>query len=359
MRSTRIERGVGGELQALDGQRQRFAIERERGGGAAVGIARHLVEQDDQRQPALGAGRPARRTRRAPRAPAEVRAVSRIVRVARGARPPDRRRQTRTSSARRAARHPAARGQTRTRERRRRCAWRQGCQTDPASNDVVTLDDQPGVEGITCTRSSARDSSRSRSSVPIGGARARTRIPPGLREWQGWVLHGEEFRRCPFAASADTEAGHSRSTPHLFRCVWPERLTLAVDARGGTFSAALAGLRRKLGGAARRRRALAARRAAQRRAGGGGGASTTSRACASAPAPTRSPAASNGARARSRCRCRSPPPSSICSWTARASRSPSARTAACGWASAAAPSRPPPWKCRSTGWCRTRSRPIY
>jgi hypothetical protein len=60
-------------------------------------------------------------------------------------------------------------------------------------------------------------------------------IPPSLREWQGWVLHGEEFRRCPFTASADVRSGEPIGAEE-FRCVWPERLTLAVDARGGTFS---------------------------------------------------------------------------------------------------------------------------
>ena len=66
-------------------------------------------------------------------------------------------------------------------------------------------------------------------------ARAQDAIPPALREWQGWVLHDEEFRRCPFAASADAEAGEPIDAAE-FRCVWPERLTLTVDARGGTFS---------------------------------------------------------------------------------------------------------------------------
>jgi hypothetical protein len=64
---------------------------------------------------------------------------------------------------------------------------------------------------------------------------AQQGIPPGLRDWQGWVLHGEEFRRCPFTASEVTEAGEPIAE-NLFRCVWPERLTLTVDARGGTFS---------------------------------------------------------------------------------------------------------------------------
>ena len=66
-------------------------------------------------------------------------------------------------------------------------------------------------------------------------AHAQEGIPPSLREWQGWVLHGEGFRRCPFAASAGAQPGEPMGSQE-FRCVWPERLTLAVDARGGTFS---------------------------------------------------------------------------------------------------------------------------
>jgi len=66
-------------------------------------------------------------------------------------------------------------------------------------------------------------------------ARAQDAIPPALREWQGWVLHDQEFRRCPFAASAGAEAGKPIDAAE-FRCVWPERLTLAVESGGGTFS---------------------------------------------------------------------------------------------------------------------------
>ena len=67
-------------------------------------------------------------------------------------------------------------------------------------------------------------------------ARAQDAIPPALRDWQGWVLHGEEFRRCPFAALPTTPRPGEPIDASDFRCVWPERLTLAVDARGGTFS---------------------------------------------------------------------------------------------------------------------------
>src|SRR5688572_30400015 len=60
-------------------------------------------------------------------------------------------------------------------------------------------------------------------------------IPPELRNWQGWVLKGEEFRRCPFLASANLQPGQPIDAG-AFRCSWPERLLLNVDTRGGSFS---------------------------------------------------------------------------------------------------------------------------
>ncbi len=59
---------------------------------------------------------------------------------------------------------------------------------------------------------------------------AEVAVPPDLQPWQGWVLHGEEFRRCPYitgSASMDALA---------FQCAWPERLVLDLDARGGRFN---------------------------------------------------------------------------------------------------------------------------
>jgi hypothetical protein len=67
-----------------------------------------------------------------------------------------------------------------------------------------------------------------------GVSQAQDAIPPSLRDWQAWVLHGEEFRRCPFATT-HVQPGEPIAAAQ-FHCVWPERLTLAVDARGGTFS---------------------------------------------------------------------------------------------------------------------------
>ncbi len=66
-------------------------------------------------------------------------------------------------------------------------------------------------------------------------AQAQQTLPPPLRDWQGWVLRGEEFRRCPFLASANPQPAQPIDAS-AFRCVWPERLTLNVDARGGTFA---------------------------------------------------------------------------------------------------------------------------
>src|SRR5690349_8655418 len=67
-----------------------------------------------------------------------------------------------------------------------------------------------------------------------GSAFAQDAVPPELRNWQGWVLKGEEFRRCPFLAQ-----GQPAGTPideKTYRCTWPERLALSVDARGGIFT---------------------------------------------------------------------------------------------------------------------------
>jgi hypothetical protein len=66
-------------------------------------------------------------------------------------------------------------------------------------------------------------------------AGAQDAVPPALRDWQGWVLRGEEFRRCPFLASAAITPGQPVDAA-AFRCDWPERLALSVDARGGTFT---------------------------------------------------------------------------------------------------------------------------
>jgi hypothetical protein len=64
---------------------------------------------------------------------------------------------------------------------------------------------------------------RAQSTAPVA-------IPEPLRDWQAWVLHGEDYRRCPFRANAWSSDASS------YRCVWPERLTLSVSASGGSFA---------------------------------------------------------------------------------------------------------------------------
>lgn len=55
-------------------------------------------------------------------------------------------------------------------------------------------------------------------------------VPSTLEDWRGWALDGQEYRRCPLVTGNDASGVSS------FRCVWPERLSLSLDARGGTFA---------------------------------------------------------------------------------------------------------------------------
>ena len=59
---------------------------------------------------------------------------------------------------------------------------------------------------------------------------AEVAVPPDLQPWQSWVLHGEEFRRCPYLTGADP------TNAQAFQCAWPERLVLDLDARSGRFT---------------------------------------------------------------------------------------------------------------------------
>jgi hypothetical protein len=54
-------------------------------------------------------------------------------------------------------------------------------------------------------------------------------IPPPLRDWQGWVLHGVPRHDCPFLA--DQMPG-----PTSYQCAWPGRLNLDASKDGGRFS---------------------------------------------------------------------------------------------------------------------------
>src|SRR5438045_9201878 len=70
----------------------------------------------------------------------------------------------------------------------------------------------------------------SRAVFRSGAAQAQTPVPRALEDWQAWVLKGREFHRCPFLAGSNPAVAES------YRCAWPERLLLNVDAHGGRFS---------------------------------------------------------------------------------------------------------------------------
>ncbi len=64
----------------------------------------------------------------------------------------------------------------------------------------------------------------------VSAVSAPVYVPSDLEPWKAWVLQGEDFRKCPFLSNAPGPS------PDSFRCGWPERLTLTLDSRGGTFS---------------------------------------------------------------------------------------------------------------------------
>lgn len=69
----------------------------------------------------------------------------------------------------------------------------------------------------------------------VGAARAADEgaIPPPLRDWQGWVLHGHEARACPLLS---TRAARSDDD---FQCAWPGRLELDAGKDGARFALAV------------------------------------------------------------------------------------------------------------------------
>lgn len=54
-------------------------------------------------------------------------------------------------------------------------------------------------------------------------------IPPQLRDWQGWVLHGQEQRTCPLLS---TQNGNDDDA---YQCAWPGRLSLIVSMADAHF----------------------------------------------------------------------------------------------------------------------------
>jgi hypothetical protein len=64
----------------------------------------------------------------------------------------------------------------------------------------------------------------------IAAPAQQVQVPQELEDWRGWALQGAEYRRCPFLVS------RSATDANSYRCAWPERLELALDAGGGRFS---------------------------------------------------------------------------------------------------------------------------
>ncbi len=63
------------------------------------------------------------------------------------------------------------------------------------------------------------------ASIAAAAPPKREELPGSLREWAPWVLHGEKQASCPFFNGAETR-----------ECVWPGRLALSLDDRGGRFN---------------------------------------------------------------------------------------------------------------------------
>ena len=51
-------------------------------------------------------------------------------------------------------------------------------------------------------------------------------IPPQLKPWKSWVLHGSEQQFCPNPFNSKNE----------YLCIWPSRLNIKLNEKGGTFS---------------------------------------------------------------------------------------------------------------------------
>ena len=51
-------------------------------------------------------------------------------------------------------------------------------------------------------------------------------IPPQLRPWKSWVLHGSEEYSCPNPFNNGNE----------YLCIWPARLEIKLNEKGGSFS---------------------------------------------------------------------------------------------------------------------------
>jgi hypothetical protein len=68
---------------------------------------------------------------------------------------------------------------------------------------------------------------------------SRESIPAPLQPWIPWVLHGHEEAFCPVVrGQVDTSAPEGNSSSQVIEraCLWPSRLDLVLDDRGGRFA---------------------------------------------------------------------------------------------------------------------------
>jgi len=66
--------------------------------------------------------------------------------------------------------------------------------------------------------------------LPSFSAEEKPYVPGALQPWSEWVLHGEEYRECPFFAGAKLDLQEH------WVCAWPGRLELDLLASGGRFN---------------------------------------------------------------------------------------------------------------------------
>ena len=66
--------------------------------------------------------------------------------------------------------------------------------------------------------------------LPAAAHSADVFVPDELQGWQDWVLHGKDYRECPFYFNGGA------ATRRDFICAWPGLLDVSVDADGGRFS---------------------------------------------------------------------------------------------------------------------------
>lgn len=66
--------------------------------------------------------------------------------------------------------------------------------------------------------------------LPLTAQPDEVHVPDELQGWQQWVLHGKDYRDCPFYFNGVA------ASPGDFVCAWPGLLDIVIDAEGGRFS---------------------------------------------------------------------------------------------------------------------------